>query len=626
MRTRVLKSIIALLFIAALFSSPVSAKQEGPWHPGDPIQLEQKIPVNLVFIGYDDMIDRTILTDVLPASYDPLVRYPQFYGLPGREMGLLYDFDYKIIDTDSRFDNRFFKFLTEKGVSGDLTDFQAAYNAMENNVLDVTTPVLYIDAPTVEKYLTEQSRSLLGRSWRDLERSYTIFFVNWYSRPDFQFHVYTKTDEPDPDTGYNFGEIRASRKMIAWGGTHGRTWFYDLSAGPESWAGNYDVDNPDLDGDGEEDYRIPPIWEYVDGGYREPGRISQDLGFVTRFVAINLLFTSSPLYDPLVTAPAWDGLKVGHIEMFEDDPASSGLDWIDPGFIDGKLRSFQPYYDWDVNLEDNDPIDPGAQRALRIFGGVLEEDDCWNDFGDPFAELFCYFDANLDSYVPEYDPSDYVAEVFSFNTTGENLGNQFGLLGFADDNWVDGTQTYVFTFGSEDYRTLGYGFSNTVVHEVGHHIGMSHPHDGYDSLLNIDYGPSGQFYFVWSGDESATVMNYLAITGKFGQFDRDNMYRWETAGYLNLANDLLPQILTHPEVGKVRGQLQKAEINGVLAVASFYSWNYARAASSARLAYEQMAAAADKLGISTESALMALRAVPTGMAPHEGDPIRFPNN
>ena len=65
------------------------------------------------------------------------------------------------------------------------------------------------------------------------DKSYTIYYINWYDRPDFQFHVYTKTDSPDPDTGYNFGLLRQTRKMVAWGGSHGRTWFYDLSAGPD---------------------------------------------------------------------------------------------------------------------------------------------------------------------------------------------------------------------------------------------------------------------------------------------------------------------------------------------------------------------------------------------------------
>ena len=103
-------------------------------------------------------------------------------------------------------------------------------------------------------------------------RRNTVFLINWYERSDFDFHVYTKTDEPDPDTDYNFGTQRGSRKLTAWGGTTARdeesglgstrrVWFYDLSAGPEEWAGSWNITDDDLDGGGP-DYRIPPIWEY----------------------------------------------------------------------------------------------------------------------------------------------------------------------------------------------------------------------------------------------------------------------------------------------------------------------------------------------------------------------------
>ena len=55
------------------------------------------------------------------------------------------------------------------------------------------------------------------------------------------------------------------------------------------------------------------------------------MGLLTRYVAIDLLFTPSPLYDPLVTAPGALGRKVADMTMFEDDPASSGMDFIDTG-------------------------------------------------------------------------------------------------------------------------------------------------------------------------------------------------------------------------------------------------------------------------------------------------------
>jgi hypothetical protein len=208
--------------------------------PGETVTYRQKVPINVVFIGYPrSMVDTREVLDELPDAYEPVVRYPQFYGLSGRDMGLRFNFDYDVDFANRGLTNRFFRHLKRIGTPGDLTDYQALYNDQENNVLDVTGPVLYIDGPSVERWL--------ARNLDVPNRGYTIVFVNWHSRPDFNFHVYTKTDQPDPDTGYNFGEIRETRKMIAWGGSHSRLWFYDLSAGPEAWTDNWNVDQPDLD-------------------------------------------------------------------------------------------------------------------------------------------------------------------------------------------------------------------------------------------------------------------------------------------------------------------------------------------------------------------------------------------
>jgi hypothetical protein len=342
-------------------------------------------------------------------------------------------------------------------------------------------------------------------------------------------------------------------------------------------------------------------------------------------VGINLLFTSSPLYDPLVTAPGAGGDKVTHVEVFEDDPASSGMDWISQGHIYSKLAAFQPYYRWQVNIEDNQPIDAPAQRSLRIFAGLLAEDDCWNPYGTVFAQLFCFFNANLAGYVPAYGPDDYVGEIFAFNTTQANLGTEFGLLGFADDNWVDGTQTHVFEFGAAEYRELGYGLSDTAVHEFGHHVGMSHPHDGYDWEWDLDYGSGGDLYFAFSGDESNTVMSYISLAGSFGQFDQDNMYRYETAGYLNLAAELLDDVLAHADATSVKGLVKLGTTKAKVAVDAFYQWKYLKAAQNARLAYEAIATAAERLGIPLAQEKPALQFTPNLDVPHEGDPIRYPD-
>ena len=169
--------------------------------PGQFVVREQVVPVRLVFIGYQrSQIDEAALRSWLPQTYVPLVRYPQFYGLSGRDVGLKFSFSYHFVYKNRRFNDDFFEFLEQKGTPGDPTPFQQLYNDQAKNLLDVTGPVLYIDAPSVEKFLAGCDS--------DDQPGYTIYFVNWYGRRDFKFHVYTKTDEPDPDTGYNFGEIR----------------------------------------------------------------------------------------------------------------------------------------------------------------------------------------------------------------------------------------------------------------------------------------------------------------------------------------------------------------------------------------------------------------------------------
>lgn len=616
--------IISLFALTLMLVATVSAKPPGEGlDPGEFVTYSQQVPINLVFIGYDkEMIDEDALRGVLPDNSTPRVRYPPFYGLEGRPLGLSFNFDYNFIFADSRFETRFFRYLDKIGVEGDPTIYQEAYNAQESNVLDVTGPVLYIDAPSVESWLARRN-PVLGINPR---QGYTVYFINWYGRDDFQFHLYSKTDEPDPDTGVNFGEAYQSRLLMAWGGEYGRTWFYDLSAGPEWNTDNYIVDFEDLDGNGVEDYRMPPIWEYATDGYRDPAALSGDLGLITRFVGINLLFTSSPLYDPMASAPEAGGDKIAHVELFEDDPASSGLDWIDRDYIHDALSSFQFYYPWQTVVEDNDPIDPGAQRAFHIFTGVLEADDCWNAYGTTFAELFCYFDTNYDDYVPAYGPNDYTIGVFSLNTTAENMGGWFGLLGFADDDWATGTPSYIFQFNTPEYNDLGYGLSTTTVHEVGHHIGLSHPHDGYDPTLDIDYGPGDDFYYAWVGDESDTVMHYLALSNYFGQFDQDNMYRWHMAGYLNWSNELLASILEHPDHQKlsVMRWVKQAEQRAALAQRAFESWDYGRAVLFAYDAYQALAMAADELGIETPAESAALMSVPLRTIEKDVDYIRDP--
>jgi hypothetical protein len=569
--------------------------------PGEFVVHRQQVPVDVVLIGFTpQQVNRADLRGVLPQTYRPVVRYPRFYGLQGRDTGLEYQFKYSVAHMSPSTENRFFRYLRQIGTNIAPTVYQTQYNAQTRNVLDVTGPVLDIDAASVERWLE--------RNASPRRNGYTVYFVNWHGRSDFRFHVYTKKDDPDPDTGHNFG-ARQSRAITSWGGTTSRTWFYDFSAGPEWNTSNWIVDTKDLNGDGREEYRMPPIWEYAANGYRSPLELGYDMGLLTRFVGINLLFTTSPLYDPLNTSPEPFGRRVVDTAILEDDPASQGIDYFDRQFAQARWKEFQPYYAWKTAARSL-PIDAGAKKSLEIFVGNSDDEDCWVPFGDTFAQLFCYFSENLGLYVPHYRERDYVAPVIGFNTTEDGLGDQFGLLGFADDNWVDGTQSLVFAFNADAYRDFGYGFTGTIVHEVGHHVGMSHPHDGYDSEFDVDYGPGGSLFFAWEGDESDTVMHYLGLTNRFGDHNRDNMYRWETAGYLNWANALAGDILASDRARYVTLLLIAADTLAAGARSHFNAWDYASAVWEARAAYTLLAEAADLIGVSSATLAQARMSLP----------------
>jgi hypothetical protein len=139
---------------------------------------------------------------------------------------------------------------------------------------------------------------------------------------------------------------------------------------------------------------------------------------------------------------------------------------------------------------------------------------------------------------------------------------------------------------------------------------MSHPHDGYDSEQGLDFDSVGPFEFAWSGDESHTVMHYLALSNGFGMFDRDNQYRWEMAGYINWSNAVLGDVLASPKARFVRPLIVAADKSAGISVAAFKRWNYLESVTAARAAYSLIALAAEQIGASTPTLDAARRALP----------------
>jgi len=592
--------------------------------------LTEQVPVNFVFVGYDmTKVDPAKFLAELPPelgdattnpSYRAIVRSRLWYGVK-EFLGLDYTYDYSIIDAPASFETDLFGYLSTIAVrqsavpteaGRDITLFQQQYNDMQKNVLDVSQNY-FIDAPSVEKWLVANSTGLV-----DTTRN-TIFFINWWGnettpRAGFKFHTYTKFGEPDPDTGYDFGIRRQSRKIIAWGGTppagpNGdeetgladvrRIWFHDLSAGPESWSLNYNVDTPDADGDGKADYIIPAVWEYLlPGGYgpRNGRDLGTDLGKLARFGAINLLFTSSPLYPPYLTPPRQPGeinLDLNTYEGWKGVDVSAT--YQKPAMLQDEVAEVHriPYsYD-----EQDFPLTGDAKNCYLQW---IVDVQCYNNYRQypGFANLFLYNALNKAAWRDDTVPGTEVYEAGFFNYATDQTPKEAGFLGFADDNWQDGTQSGTFNFISPGVVALGYGLTTTQIHEYGHHFGMSHPHDGYDFLTDTDYGPEAQYIYAWSTDEVNSIMSYIDLNWDYSQFDRDNANRFQAAAYWIQSNTVAEMVLATPSCNAAcAADLQNADNLLGQAKTAMANHDYVSTFDRASEAYGATRAAAVKAGV-----------------------------
>ncbi|MDX1450102.1 MAG: hypothetical protein R3246_13690, partial [Acidimicrobiia bacterium] len=247
--------------------------------PGGGAALSEEVPVNVVFAGFDEEeVSSAAFLEAMPQRYRPIIRSRSWYGHQ-EYVGIDHTFDYNLVFAGQEYEDALFTKLLELARPAQRTSLQHAYNESASGVLDIDSNV-EIPATAVERWLATHPPDGIDTTQN------TVFFINWFGRSDFRFHVYTKLGERDPASGIDHG-LNDALKTVAWGGTPAddpedglgftaRVWFYDLSAGPDQFTGSWDVDAD------REDYRIPPIWEYGADGYRAKGTLTSDLARITR--------------------------------------------------------------------------------------------------------------------------------------------------------------------------------------------------------------------------------------------------------------------------------------------------------------------------------------------------------
>lgn len=246
-----------------------------------------------------------------------------------------------------------------------------------------------------------------------------------------------------------------------------------------------------------------------------------------------------------------------------------------------------------INLNQDLPLTGKARECYDLWLPA-KDTPCYPDLDYPaFANLFLFNALHLERTQDDAGRVDYELPNFNYATTNAEEG---GLLGYADDNYRTGTQSFVFNFVSPAIAE-NYGLTTTIIHEDGHHLAMSHPHDGYDSETGVDYEPTGPYYFAWSGDESNTMMSYIDLNWDFSQFDRDNMNRYMAAAFARNANRIAADILADPDAGRAADELAAADRLLGAAKAAFRGHRYLAASFLAKGAYDLVRRGARQAGV-----------------------------
>ncbi|WP_029484729.1 hypothetical protein [Deinococcus marmoris] len=601
--------------------------------PGQQDTIRTRLKVNIVFVGYRQtspgqiatarQIDTGDFSQTLPKSYEAIARIPSAYGRT-EFTGNAFDYQYNYVFADQGFEDSFFGYLKAQGKEAPLTLQQSLYNCQ--NDLDPATgdPNCKVPSPNINRVVDGnfQIDARVTENWLadNVARvgvkpgEYTVFMVNWYDRPDFKFHSYTRLDAVDSDADQanpaaasKFG-TRGSRRLIAWGGSVRpsapvqRVWFYDLSANPDPWTNGYDVSNPDVDGDGVADYRMPPIWEYgtrkASLGYGR--KVSPDLALVTRYVALNLLFTPSPIYRAALTPPQMpEAIELDvHVEQGLGAVAQGQV--FKPALAESRVAPLQPFAKFSSKVRET-PLNGSLADVYKCFFADPSKpaDICSPEYADATGEkLFQFGVKELRETYAGTPANKYLLPIYLFN---DPANTQPGLLGIAYDDGETGTQSFVYSFLTPDLNAAGYGFTDTTVHEIGHHLSLSHPHDGYDSEQNLSYGPSGPYLFANSGDQSATIMSYNDLSRDFGQFNLDSQYRYLSAAYLNNTNAILELSRRAAKEGSVAVAATSADALFAQAQSSYDAMNYLDAATKAHEGYLAVLNAAKTAGVAVQS-------------------------
>ncbi len=525
--------------------------------PGGDLRIQQTVDVNVVLIGFNGLVDPATLLAQSPVPAWNGV--PQANGSGQTFIRQRFDFRYHLTMAPAWFENALFPFLRAVAVPQapipiipglpdmPISPFQAIYNycnvhpafdpslgcsvdpaAPRVNARFITQNYL-LDAAFVEKVLSQNLSSLAV----DVAKP-TVVLLNWWGRPDYVDHIYLDPSEPDPETGAPRG-LFFINELAGYGATsqndpetclgdciHHRLWFHDLSAGPMGRTGGIDLVaavNRFVVGGfaGGVNYRFHHTADYgtTSGTYRPLNTLNIDVARLIGAVFVSQIAYAGPVYPPGITPPRQPHDLVLDINRWSWNGESfAGL--LDVPYMISKMNAL-PYNFRAEVTEQPDSLDSrlGDVWKCSLTSGRAEQlgQSCYgNRYGGfALADLQAYFTDHLFQFID--GAPDYELPIFQFNVSPP-LNSPF-FAGLAASNYMlpkfnptelpNTRQTFIFTSTTPLFNA-DFGHGHLLQHEVGHHLGFSHPFQGYRCLTEtcgtgefVPFGGNASTFFSFAG-------------------------------------------------------------------------------------------------------------------------------
>jgi hypothetical protein len=444
------------------------------------IIIDANMTINLVLIGasWSDE-DKVQITKRLLHSYVPMISSEE------RAAGVRYNYTFNFESESEQVSSELFKFIDSIAVKTSVP-FPIEQWMFARQAQFESEGLLYklIDAFRVEAWL------------KDLQRheGYTIYFFKPSKQQLGYLHTYGALTK-DPDTNREFVE----EGLMGFGGKH-RFYFIDLTAGPwyyplipisesrvlsEFHKNIYDIEND------EEYYDL--ISNYVND-------------------AITLLFTPSYLYTPVY--------KLNYkMQIFLIDMTSGralydvATTYLKPELIEEAFVKLIPYAQWESEITGESFDSLPRELQLAILNSVTFERTAVGDTAlvkssELAVELAKWTQTTLSEEELRLAEEEAEATVFVpivlfvFDTPA--YVDKVPVVGSAIPDPEDKTMPCCAIVAVDKHSLLDYGtgLSTLAVHEMGHVIGLRHPHDGYSE--------SKYEFNNWFFDWSYTPMSYAS--------------------------------------------------------------------------------------------------------------------